>query len=352
MTDRPLIAAEHLQAAIPHFRGIGEWVGVVRNGLSINAPACLFETTEGVWFAKLESLTDRSESDLATEHRIVNALDKQGFPVPAVMHSDDDRTWRRQGDQALVISEIAKGEDRYGDVTVFAPFRNPMEAWHAGACLARLHTMAPTLPRAAARPWLGMTAQCQLIQDRDAETVLARWRVQQPAVAHRLAPPDVQTRFARYLQTYLGLPAECCERWPMGVIHGDFIKRNLFWEGDDVAAVIDFGLWNIGFWAFDVALALLPCAFDWPELLAGRGEMRHEHFRAMLEGYEAVRPMSDGERAGLLDLIPVARLEFYLGIVAQALEQGDTAKADQFWHLLNATMDWFEAHPDWMKRLL
>jgi hypothetical protein len=43
----------------------------------------------------------------------------------------------------------------------------------------------------------------------------------------------------------------------------------------------------------------------------------------------------------------VARIEFYLGIVAQAEAQGRPEQAQRFWDLLHGTMDWFDANRGW-----
>jgi Ser/Thr protein kinase RdoA (MazF antagonist) len=341
MTAHPIVPEDVLRSAVPQFFALGDWVGMQRNGLSINAPACLFETTTGIWFAKLESLTDRTAEALDHEHQIVGHLAAAGFPTPDLVMTDEGDTWLAVGDQALVISALAKGEDRYGRAPVFAPYASKQEAREAGGCLGWLHTGAPIMPRAAARPWRGMTAQAAFLYDESVDATLVRWSLEQPALAERLAQPAVRDRFKRYMTNDVGLIRELQDRWPIGVIHGDFIKRNLFWEGHAITSVIDFGLWNVGPWLLDLALAMIPCGFDWPELLAGRGEVRGEHLVAMLDGYASSRPMSDWERASILMMIPLARIEFYLGIVAQAEEAGDRAKAQQFWDLLHGTMDWF-----------
>lgn len=345
MTGHPLIPADLLSSAVSHFPGLGAWVGVRRNGLSVNAPTCLFATTTGTWFTKLESLADRSEDDLRLEHHIVNHLHGQGFPTPAVQPTTEGRTWMPVGDQRLVITALAAGEDRYGAAPVFASFGSRQEAREAGRRLAHLHRLAPDLPPGSARPWRGMTAQCQLLADVDADATLARWRRDQPALTARFDEPGVQDRFRRYLEARLAEVAQSASPWPTGVIHGDFIKRNLFWDGDRIVAVIDFGLWNVGPWLLDLALAMIPCGFDWPELLAGRGEVRVADLQAMVAGYDEVRPLDDGERASLQHLLPLARLEFYLGIVAAADARQDRHTAQRFWELLLATMAWFDAHP-------
>lgn len=78
---------------------------------------------------------------------------------------------------------------------------------------------------------------------------------------------------------------------PAGVIHGDLFPDNVLWD-DDGPIAIDFEQASDGTLAYDVAVCLLAWAWDGRALDPAR-------LRALVDGYEAVRPLAPAERAGL-----------------------------------------------------
>jgi len=124
------------------------------------------------------------------------------------------------------------------------------------------------------------------------------------------------------------------------VIHGDWIKRNLFFAGDQVAAILDFDLCNRGYRVFDLALAVSALAYPWP-LLAGGGAPHAAQGERLVEGYESVRPLDAAERALLPALLPVCRFEYHLSLALSALAAGDPAQARWFWEGQIASLRWW-----------
>lgn len=78
---------------------------------------------------------------------------------------------------------------------------------------------------------------------------------------------------------------------PSGVIHGDLFRDNVRWEGDDIVAVIDWESASDGLRVYDVMVTVLAWSFD--------DAMRWDLARALLQGYDAVRPLSPVERRAL-----------------------------------------------------
>ena len=78
---------------------------------------------------------------------------------------------------------------------------------------------------------------------------------------------------------------------PAGLVHGDLFRDNVLWEGDQVAALLDFESAFRGPLAYDLAVLLLAwCyadAFE-PDLA-----------RALVRGYESVRPLEAVEKHAL-----------------------------------------------------
>jgi Ser/Thr protein kinase RdoA (MazF antagonist) len=217
--------------------------------------------------------------------------------------------------------------------------------------LARYHLALREGPLPRPRPFKGLVAQFQALPSPDFPASLEDLVAQAPDLAAYVAALPAWQDLVRGLHEPVGQLQAVAQDWPVGIIHGDWIKRNLFWQGHEVADVLDFGLWNVGPWVHDLALALLPVGFDWPRVLAGAAAPNHRDMAAFLAGYQGVRPLTAGEREGLASLMETARVEFYLSAVAQALGRDDQGQAAMFWDLLISTRRWFEANPTWASAL-
>lgn len=93
---------------------------------------------------------------------------------------------------------------------------------------------------------------------------------------------------------------------PLGAIHADYFPDNVLFDGGSVSGVIDFYFGCTGAWAYDLAIALSAWGFD------GEGRAMPAAIDAFQRGYEAVRPLSDAERAALPKLGEAAALRFTL----------------------------------------
>ncbi|MNK53531.1 Homoserine kinase [compost metagenome] len=348
--DAPRIDAESLAIVVARYPEMGRFEGILRNGLSANTAACLFRTERGLGFAKRYDPSKRDLAGLATEHAIVRALVAQGFPTPRLYAGVDGETLAWLDGEPYVLTAVARGEDRYRDVSVFAPFASAGEAASAGEMLARFHLALQDFPETPPKPFMGITARFgwlrspsspQGLRDLlDEASILVPFLEAQPEFPELLA--YMEARHARLLPVASLLP--------LGVIHGDFIKRNLFYEGDAVSDVLDFDLWNVGPWVYDLALALLPCGFDW-EAIARGAEPRDAEMRTFLKGYQSVRPLTPPEAEALPTVMEAARVEIYLSLVAMALHQYDVDKAKLFWGFIVTLVRWFGANVNWSVKL-
>lgn len=100
------------------------------------------------------------------------------------------------------------------------------------------------------------------------------------------------------------------DRWPTdlprGVVHADYFPDNVFFQGAKFAGTIDFYFACIDATAYDLAVALNAWCFE-PD-----GSFNVTSARAMMAGYESVRPLSDAERAALPVLAHGAAMRFFL----------------------------------------
>lgn len=99
-------------------------------------------------------------------------------------------------------------------------------------------------------------------------------------------------------------------RWPggleQGVIHADLFPDNVFFLGDKLSALIDFYFACNDALSYDVAVTLNAWCFEADHAFnATKG-------RALLKGYESVRPLAPSEREALPLLARGAALRFLL----------------------------------------
>jgi len=102
----------------------------------------------------------------------------------------------------------------------------------------------------------------------------------------------------------------CARHWPEhlphGIIHADLFPDNVFFLGSELSGLIDFYFACTDTLAYDIAICLNAWCF----------EQDHSYNvtkgRALLQGYERVRPLSEEEREALPLLCRGAALRFLL----------------------------------------
>ncbi|MEM9169721.1 MAG: homoserine kinase [Pseudomonadota bacterium] len=176
---------------------------------------------------------------------------------------------------------------------------SPHEARAVGAVSARLHRAAETFARSrenALGPagWARLAAACGA----DAETCA-------PGLARLIADELAAVRGA----WPTGLPR--------GVVHADLFPDNVFFDGEACTGVIDFYFSCTDFFAYDLAITL--------NAWCGEGGWSAERARALMDGYEAVRPLAPDERAALPVLLRGAALRFLLTRAYDWLHRTDGA---------------------------
>jgi homoserine kinase type II len=93
---------------------------------------------------------------------------------------------------------------------------------------------------------------------------------------------------------------------PSGIIHADLFPDNVFFLGDRLSGVIDFYFACNDALAYDIAVCLNAWCFDTDHRFdAAKG-------RALLSGYQRIRPLLDAERSALPSLARGAALRFLL----------------------------------------
>jgi homoserine kinase type II len=220
--------------------------------------------------------------------RLTQTLAAQGLPVPPPVSDPAGATvFTLRGKPALLVPRvdgIHPGEP------------NASQCAAVGAALGALHrtTLASPLRHASHRDlaWVAATAQQLLPRLAGDDATL---------LAGELA------RFRR-LQAIPGLP--------QAVIHGDLFRDNTLFQGDRLAAIIDFFMAGDGYLLLDLAIAVN----DWCSLPDGALDLNRAG--PLLTGYERARPLTTDERDCWPDFLCLAATRFWVSRLQEQLFPG------------------------------
>ena len=305
----------------------------------------------GEVFVKRHHTSVRTAGQLAAEHALAAHLRALGVTVPAVLHLDGGATTVRSGDYLYEVHALAPGIDLYRDVLSWSPFTSLHHARAAGAALGRFHRASASfgLPE---RPAGVLTSSCAVITASDPLAAVARLAARRPGLASYLDRRPWREDLTRYHLPAIGHLAPLLPHLGRLWGHGDWHPSNLTWTapspGADVAAVIDLGLANRTFAAHDLAVAIERSAVAWLDLAdTGRAEADIPAVDALLDGYDAVRPLTQAELEALPRLLPVVHVEYALSEVeyfASVVPSADNASLAYDTYLIGHTR-WFDG-PD------
>ena len=286
-------------------------------------------------FVKRHHKLVRTPAQLSAEHVLADHLRALGVAVPAVLRLPDGGSVAASGDYVYEVHALAPGVDVYRDVLSWEPFLSVQHARAAGAALARFHRASASfgLPE---RPPAVLTSSCAVITAADPLAAVGRLAARRPGLAGYLDRRKWREDLTRY---HLPAIREVAPLFPgLGRLwgHGDWHPSNLTWTSAasdaGVAAVIDLGLANRTFAAHDLATAIERSAVAWLDLAdTGQAAVDRAAVDALLDGYQAVRPLTRAELAGVAGLLPVVHLEYalseveYFASVVRSPENADLA---------------------------
>jgi len=241
-------------------------------------------TDGGRYFLRVNE--GKAEVDVAWESRLVAALAEAGVATPPPLPARDGRPYAPlRGDGVTKWVSVFPWRD---GSHLAADAITPAIATTFGAELATLHRVGLQLPAAWRRG---------SIYDHD--HLVARFqrfeRIHDPQLA------DAQRVLAEELAV-AGTAAVIRRRAAHGIIHGDLFRDNVLWQGDRITAILDFEQASGGSLAYDLAV----CINDW----CWTGAPRLELARALIEGYQSVRPLTDSDREALPYEIRAAAMRF------------------------------------------
>jgi homoserine kinase type II len=202
------------------------------------------------------------------EALLLGELSRRGVPTPAPLG--------RSGSPDMCVA-IAKGKPLVAfpfirGVTLRQSEVTTRHAAQVGEALARLHLASAGLALPADRfsvaALIGLTRRFGEVGDDEARA-LAPWLEQELGLADR-------ARDARL---------------PHGLIHADLFRDNVLFDGDRLAALLDFESCHGGAFVYDIAVVLQSWCYG--------SSLDLDLGRAVLSGYESVRRLDEAEWRGL-----------------------------------------------------
>jgi homoserine kinase type II len=279
------LGAEALAAIIAEF-GVGTLVSAKGIAEGVSNSNWLIETAaaDGTTARFILTMYEmRVEiDDLPFFLGLLDHLAARGCPVPRTIHDRENRPYRLHDGKALALIEFLPG------VSIDDP--TPAQAGAVGAALAQVHLAAADFP-GRRENGLGLAGWQDLATACGAEGLAA-------------IAPGLDTLVAREL-------ALLARQWPAdlphSVIHADLFPDNVLLLGDKVAGLIDFYFACTDITAYDVAVTHAAWCF-------GNDGRRFDAAisRALIDGYESVRPLSPEERAALPLLARGASMRFLM----------------------------------------
>jgi len=213
---------------------------------------------------------------------LLDHLAAHGCPVPRTIHDRDGALYRTIGEKAVALIEFLPG------VSVSTP--TVAQARAVGVELARLHRAAARFPASRVN---GMG--------------IAEWQ----RLAQACGPTGLESidpwLAALVAKDLPRITAAWPTDLPQGVIHADLFPDNVLVLGDAITGLIDFYFACNDMFAYDVAITHLAWCWDMAD-----GRFRADLSRALIDGYQTLRPLSADERAALPLLAQGAAMRFVM----------------------------------------
>lgn len=253
----------------------------------------LIETTQNRFILTMYERRIELE-DLPYFLGLLDHLSAKGCPVPRTIHDRDGAAFRMVNGKAVALIEFLPG--------VSPALPTPEQAHSVGQVLAQIHLASSDFGLSRTNT-MGFAENLRVLEQ-CGEKGLASIHADLPVI---LDP--ARTAAALDLS---GLP--------QANIHADLFPDNVLMLGNDVSGLIDFYFACTGAMALDLATTHAAWSFD-----AESNAYDARVGSALLDGYEAVRQLTSGERALMPDIAKAACLRFVASRAEDWLDTPDDA---------------------------
>ena len=278
------LSAEDLAALIREY-DVGELVSAKGIAEGVSNSNWLIETTgkDGGGSRFILTMYERriDLKELPFFLGLLDHLAARGCPVPRTIHDRRNQAYRMLGEKAVALIEFLPG------VSVDHP--EAEQARSVGAALAGVHLasadFAATRANGLSLPsWQDLADDCGEAGLASIDSALPR--IVRDELAH--------------------LQANWPDALPQAVIHADLFPDNVLMLGSEVGGLIDFYFACNDIAAYDLAVTHAAWSFE------ADGTFRPAIAAALVEGYNAVRPLSAAENAALPLLARGACMRFMM----------------------------------------
>jgi Ser/Thr protein kinase RdoA (MazF antagonist) len=318
--DWPPLTMQEIRGLVTGYPGLGKPLEILSVSPRPFSSACMVKTQNKNVFIKRHHRSVRDREGLIEEHRFLLHLHGHGASVPLVLTTATGDTAIEIGDWTYEVHDVAAGVDLYGGALSWTPFQTSAHARSAGAALARLHRAAHGFgaPPRKPRP---LVASFSIFAATDPDDGLRHYLALRPILADH---PHVRKCAEQALELLAPFHAELHPLLPALDplwTHNDLHASNAFWSAAgaeaEVTALIDFGLSDRTNAVHDLAQAIERNIIEWLFLVEDptqpdRLAVHYDHLFALLDGYEAIRPLSDREAAALAPMLALCHAEFAL----------------------------------------
>ncbi len=316
--DWPLITRAEVEGVLASYPEVGALARLAWHSPRPFSAAVLATLGDGTQlFVKRHHTAIRDVAGLEEEHGFIAHLRGQGVPVAAVLADAEGRTAVARGEWTYEVHAASPGVDAYRGTMSWKPFRHSAHAAAAGRMLATLHRAALgyTAPARAPRPLL---SSFRVLSSPDLAGALDSWVHAQPRLERALDGRDWRGDVAREIAPFHRELAPLLDTLAPLWTHGDWHASNLLWtdgsEAAEVATVLDFGLADRTCAVLDLATAIERNLVDWLAPADAR-RIEFDQLHALLDGYEAVQPLSRDAWRALVAMLPIVHTEFALSEV-------------------------------------
>ncbi len=272
------VADEDLKLFIDSY-GLGDVVSCKGIAEGVENSNFLVQTSNGRFILTLYEKRVTA-SDLPFFLGLMEHLAAKGLDCPTPVRDSAGRILRELAGRPAALITFLDG--------LWLRRPSPLHCAHVGAALARLHDAGQdfTIGR---RNSLGVV---------DWRPLFARFEAR---------ADEIQPGLSGVISAELDhLIAHWPESLPFGIIHADLFPDNVFFRGDQISGLIDFYFACSDQLAYDIAICLNAWCFD------NNTTFDVEKGRALLAGYQSIRPLMAAERDALPSLARGAALRFLL----------------------------------------
>ncbi len=300
-----MLTTSHIERVLAHY-DLGDLQQVTPAAEGNVNETAFIQTSYGRFVVRrnCQHLNERAHQQ---RHALIAHLYEHNFPVPGLIPTCAGETLLHLDNQRYEVQLFIEGKDFNAE--------QPQQLTSVGATLAHYHNLvqgfaAPprdTTPRYNPHGILSMTErlmECDVMGD--------LW-------------PSLAWYDARASQLRTALRQDVYGYLPHCLIHGDMHSGNLRFQGNEVAALLDYDQVTWDARIVDLADALVSFATDAgyaDQMMWGvfRGPLDEQRANRLIAAYVAVSPLSAQEIATLPKLIELIWLQGELGRVASTLE--------------------------------